>query len=89
MFTFDQTNGGHTAIVNSLASLPNGLLSSCSYDSTIKIWDITSGQLKFTFDETNGGHTYGVNSLAMLNSGLLASGSSDETMKTWDINNTK
>ena len=49
-YTFDESNGGHTEWVYSLASLENGYLASASRDNTVKIWDVTSGKLKNTFD---------------------------------------
>ena len=78
-------NGGHTDYVTSLVCLKNGLLASGSYDSKIKIWNVTDGKLKYSFDQLNGGHTHLIWSLVILDNGLLASGSDDYSVKIWDI----
>ena len=53
-----------------------------SYDCTVKVWDLTSGQELRTL----AGHAYGVNSVAVSADGRLAlSGSYDRTVKVWDL----
>ena len=72
----------HKSFITSLVLLKNGDLASGSEDSTIKIWNITTGQVKQTF---RGGS--GVYCLAVLNNDLLASGSADNTIRIWNIQN--
>ena len=71
--------------VHSIAFSPDGstLASSVSFEKTIKLWDINSGELKTTLT----GHTGYVYSIAFSPDGsTLASCSSDKTIKFWDIN---
>ena len=56
-------------------------MASGSYDTTIKLWDITSGKLIRTLT----GHTSSILwSIDLLNSQTLVSGSTDETIKLWN-----
>ena len=56
-------------------------MASGSWDDTIKLWDITSGQLIRTLT----GHTnYILWSVDLLNSQTLVSGSYDQTIKLWN-----
>jgi WD40 repeat protein len=73
---------GHTAVVSSVALTPDGkTLASGSYDTTIKLWDLTSGNETATLR----GHTAGVYSVAFAPDGkTLASGSQDDTARLWD-----
>lgn len=58
------------------------LLASGSYDQTIKLWDIYTGQVLHTLQ----GHTSWVWSVKFSPDGnTLASSSSDETIKLWDV----
>ena len=62
---------GHTAAVKCLAIFPDNLrLASGSDDKTIKLWQITTGELIRTL----AGNTYSVSCLAILPENLLASG---------------
>jgi WD40 repeat protein len=66
-----------------VAFSPDGLtLASGSWDETIKLWDVATGEVKSTLE----GHVSSVNSVVFSPDGLtLASGSSDRTMKLWDV----
>ena len=56
-------------------------MASGSYDTTIKLWDITSGQLIRTLT----GHTSEIQwSIDLLNSQTLVSCSGDGTIKLWN-----
>ena len=74
---------GHSSFVNSLAISPDGqILASGSWDRTIKIWNLETGE----FVGTLMGHSDRVNSVAISGDGkMLASGSSDETIKFWNL----
>ncbi|MEH2040951.1 nSTAND1 domain-containing NTPase, partial [Nostoc sp.] len=74
---------GHSSPVNSVAYSPNGQqLASASADNTIKIWDVSRGQLLKTLT----GHSSLVNSIAYSPNGQhLASASADNTIKIWDV----
>ncbi len=72
---------GHTDAVCSLAIAQSGELLSGSWDDTIKVWDLKSGQCLKTLE----GHTSWVSCLAIAPSGELISGSFDDTIKVWDL----
>ncbi|MFM9267069.1 WD40 repeat domain-containing protein [Tychonema sp. BBK16] len=74
---------GHSSFVNSLAISPDGkTLASGSWDKTIKIWNLETGE----FIGTLTGHSDRVNSVAISCDGqMLVSGSSDETIKFWNL----
>jgi WD domain, G-beta repeat len=76
---------GHSSFVNSLAISPDGkILVSGSWDKTIKVWELETGELIGTLT----GHSDRVNSVAISwNGKMLASGSSDETIKFWNLLN--
>ncbi|MDY6993880.1 MAG: hypothetical protein SVR94_14935 [Pseudomonadota bacterium] len=57
-------------------------LASVSYDNTIKLWDVQSGQLHQQLDK----HQGWISSIAFSPQGtLLASGSDDKTVKIWQV----
>ncbi|MGB7417116.1 MAG: WD40 repeat domain-containing protein, partial [Thermosynechococcaceae cyanobacterium] len=57
------------------------LLASGSFDQTVKVWDVRSGQCL----ETLAGHTNQVRSVALSPDGkTLVSSSTDESIKVWD-----
>jgi WD40 repeat protein len=74
---------GHTAPVNSIAFSADGsTFASGSWDATIRLWDVTTGELR----KTLAGHTGGVTSVTFRADGTtLASGSMDGTILLWDL----
>ena len=74
---------GHTSAVSSVAFSPDGtLLASSSYDQTIKVWDLRTGQMQKTLT----GHEGRVYSVAFSPDGrTLASGGRDEFIRFWDV----
>jgi WD40 repeat protein len=55
---------------------------SCSWDKSIKIWDLARGAKKFTLQ----GHSHSVNAIAVTPDGkTVISGSDDKTIKIWDL----
>lgn len=72
----------HARKVTSASISPNGMeLASGSLDATVKIWDISSGELKAIFR----GHKAGVLDVAWSPSGnLIASSSSDKSIIIWN-----
>jgi WD40 repeat protein len=77
-----QTLEGHSGDVNSVAfSHDSTRLASASYDSTVKIWDASTGACMHTLK----GHSNEVTSVAFSHdSTRLASASYDSTVKIWD-----
>jgi WD40 repeat protein len=74
---------GHAKPVTAIAISPNGRwLVSASADSTIKLWDLTSGSVLRTLT----GHAGSVLCLAVSPDGQwIASGSEDATVKLWSV----
>src|SRR5947209_11211551 len=82
-FTLKRTLEGHAENVNSIAISPDGqTLASGSWDKTIKVWNLYTGQLFHILT----GHSDYVNSVTISSDGqTLASGSDDNTIKLWDL----
>ncbi|KAF5269000.1 hypothetical protein FOXYS1_92 [Fusarium oxysporum] len=78
-----QTLEGHTNWVTSVVFSQDGkLIASGSYDHTVKIWNVATGEEEQTLE----GHTNSVNSVVFSNDGkLIASGSLDTTIKIWNV----
>jgi len=78
-----QAQEGHNEDVRSVAVSADGrTLVSGSGDSTIKLWDVASGQLKATLN----GHEGAVVSVATSPDGkTIASSSNDNTIRLWDV----
>jgi WD40 repeat protein len=77
---------GHTDGVISVAFSPDGkwiVSGGCGRDSTLKVWDASSGQKMRTLE----GHLrYSVNCVAFSLDGMrIVSGSPDKTLKVWDL----
>ena len=72
----------HSDDVYSLLLLSDGRLASCSYDKTIKIYDINNN---YHCDITLEGHTHGVIYISQLDNNKLISCSGDKTIKIWSI----
>lgn len=73
----------HLDFVGALAWSPDGRqIASGSYDTTIRVWDATTGRTTMTFV----GHQASVRSVAWSPDGrFLASGSEDKTARVWDV----
>ena len=74
---------GHTGAVTSIDFSPDGnFIASASNDSSVKIWEVQSGQICHTLH----GHNGSVNAVSFSPGGsLLASASSDKTIKIWEM----
>jgi WD40 repeat protein/serine/threonine protein kinase len=72
---------GHTRVVKSVRFNPDGQrLASASYDQTVKVWDIRTGQTVLTLK----GHTGAVFSVCFSPDGQRLASAGDETIKVWD-----
>src|SRR5579885_2140911 len=76
---------GHTYWVTSVCYSPNGQqIVSGSWDKSIRIWDVTNGQLIHTLN----GHTHYVTSVCYSPNGQqIVSGSADNSIRIWDASN--
>ncbi len=77
----DKTLQGHSEPVSALTLLGDGRLASGSYDNSIKLWDVQTGQCV----QTLRGHSGSINALTMLGDWHLASGSHDKSIKLWNV----
>ena len=75
------TDSGHTSDVYSVVILSENRLASCSFDKSIKIWNLS----RLTCEQTLTGHTSVVYSLVVLSENRLASASADHSIKIWDL----
>jgi WD40 repeat protein len=82
--TLRYTLRGHKGELNAVAVTPDGRSAiSASADSTLKVWDLKSGQAVRTLE----GHTDWVFSVAVTPEGhAVVSVSPDKTLKVWDLN---
>ncbi|MBL7184942.1 MAG: serine/threonine protein kinase [Phycisphaerae bacterium] len=76
------TLGGHSALVNSAAFLPDGrTLATTGNDGTLRFWDVTTRKQLPTINA----HSAPVLSMALSPDGaVLATGSADSTIRLWD-----
>ncbi|HHP7245454.1 MAG TPA: protein kinase domain-containing protein [Elainellaceae cyanobacterium] len=78
-----QTLSGHTGLINALVAAPDReTLISGSEDTTIKLWNLRTGEEVRTLT----GHGGPIQALAVNSNGkILASGSADNTIKLWNL----
>jgi hypothetical protein len=78
---------GHADVILDMAFSPNGkALATCSYDRTVKLWDVDSGKLLRTLKE----HSDAVYGVCFNPDGsLLASAGADRAVKVWRVDTGK
>ena len=80
---------GHSGPVSALAITPDGnsLVTGGSEDSTIRVWELSSGKQLRLFQCYQKGKNKGVSALTVRGDGKqIASGSEDGSMRLWDLN---
>ena len=77
----EKTLEGPTGFIRGLVKINENTIASASWDETIKIWDIITGNCLKTLV----GHSGIVSFLVKVNGNKIASASGDKTMKIWDI----
>lgn len=75
-----QTLKGYLINVSCMVVLPDGRLATGSWDTTIRVWDLTTAT-----SQVLRGHTKTIKCLVILPDGRLASGSWDKTIQLWDL----
>ena len=79
-FRLQRTLTGHGDDVISVCALDGERLASGSFDKTVRVWDLTTGEAVRTLT----GHGDYVTSVCALDGERLASGSADKTVRVWD-----
>jgi WD40 repeat protein len=78
---FDMALHGHTSFVSAIVVVDDLRICSCSYDNTIKIWNVSIGVCQRTLE----GHTCDVYDMVLLLDGRLCSVSEDCSIRIWTI----
>ena len=60
-------------------------VATCSWDTTVKIWNVSSSSFNWTLITTYSQHSSNVYGLEWLDNDTLASGSLDKTIKLWSL----
>ena len=77
---------GHTSTVYTMRWGSNGIIASASFDSSVRLWDATSGNLLRVLQ----GHQKPVYAISFSpDEKVIVSGSSDQTIKFWDVQSGK
>lgn len=76
---------GHHGSVNSIIQLKNGDIASCGDDTSIRIWDSSTGKIIKVLEE----HFSRITCLVQLDDERLASGSFDTSIRLWNISESK
>ncbi len=76
-----RTLEGHTYGVGAVAVLDETRVVSASWDRTLRVWNLESGETILTLK----GHTNWVNAVAVLDEARVVSASSDCTLRVWDL----
>ncbi|KAI9486904.1 MAG: guanine nucleotide-binding protein [Benjaminiella poitrasii] len=88
-FTLTEDDGGHSDWVSSVCFSQDPVkpfMASCSWDKTVKIWDLTKVKLRAEFN----GHNGYVNTVVISPDGArCVSGGKDGLVNLWDMNETK
>ncbi len=71
---------GHEHAVLSVCVTEDGKIVSCSWDKTVRVWDMQGNQLAVCR-----GHEELVDSVCVTKDGKIVSGSDDATVRVWDI----
>ena len=80
-------SNAHQDFIEKLVVLKNGKIASCSYDSLIKLWDVSDMSKKPSLILK--GHTNTVTDIIQYTNTLLASVSKDKTIRKWNVNTGK
>ena len=76
-----QTLSGHSSYVDAVAVLDADRIVSGSWDKTLKVWSLASGECL----QTLSGHSSFVAAVAVLDADRIVSASFDETLKVWSL----
>ncbi len=82
-FQLQKPLSGHNALISRVVWSPDGnKLASSSFDRTIKLWDVDTGECFQTLE----GHTGRVREVSWSPNGqFIASGSDDKTIRIWEV----
>ncbi len=92
-YTIDKSNQGHTGFITCLSLINNEMFASGSNDTSVKIWNASTGALKHTFARSSTDGIIGnmlvtsIVSTKLGNGGnfVVTNGAGDGSIKVWDL----
>jgi WD40 repeat protein len=74
------TLNGHAAAISAIVVIDELRICSCSWDTTVKVWNVGTGVCYLTLE----GHTSDIYDMVLLLDGRISTVSKDSTTKIWN-----